>query len=45
MSDIGGKIAQLRKKKDLSQTDFAKAIGASRTIKLEGLLRNEKKPF
>lgn len=32
MSDIGSKIAQLRKKKDLSQTDFAKAIGASRTM-------------
>lgn len=32
MSDIGSKIMQLRKKKKLSQTDFAKAIGASRTM-------------
>lgn len=32
MSDIGTKITQLRKKKSLSQTDFAKAIGASRTM-------------
>lgn len=32
MSDIGTKIMQLRKKKNLSQTDFAKAIGASRTM-------------
>ena len=32
MSDIGTKITQLRKKKNLSQTDFAKAIGASRTM-------------
>ena len=32
MSDIGSKIMNLRKKKSLSQTDFAKAIGASRTM-------------
>ena len=32
MSDIGTKITQLRKKKNLSQADFAKAIGASRTM-------------
>ena len=32
MSDIGTKILQLRKQKNLSQTDFAKAIGASRTM-------------
>ena len=32
MSDIGTKIMQLRKKKNLSQTDFAKAIGVSRTM-------------
>jgi len=32
MSDIGSKIMQLRKKKNLSQTDFAKAIGVSRTM-------------
>jgi len=32
MSDIGTKIIQLRKGKNLSQTDFAKAIGASRTM-------------
>ena len=32
MSDIGTKITQLRKKKNLSQTDLAKAIGASRTM-------------
>ena len=32
MSDIGTKIMQLRKEKSLSQSDFAKAIGASRTM-------------
>jgi len=32
MSDIGSKIMQLRKGKGLSQTDFAKEIGASRTM-------------
>lgn len=32
MSDIGAKITQLRKKKNLSQMEFAKAIGASRTM-------------
>jgi Predicted transcriptional regulators len=32
MSDIGSKIMQLRKKKNLSQSEFAKAIGASRTM-------------
>jgi transcriptional regulator with XRE-family HTH domain len=32
MSDIGTKITQLRKKKNLSQVDFAKKIGASRTM-------------
>lgn len=32
MSDIGTKIMNLRKRKGLSQTDFAQAIGASRTM-------------
>lgn len=32
MSDIGTRILQLRKQKQLSQMDFAKAIGASRTM-------------
>lgn len=32
MSDIGSKIIQLRKKNNLSQTELAKLIGASRTM-------------
>ncbi len=32
MSNIGSKITQLRKAKNLSQTDLAKATGASRTM-------------
>ena len=32
MSSIGSRINHLRKEKKLSQTDFAKAIGASRTM-------------
>src|SRR5882724_9040990 len=30
--NIGNKIAELRKQKDLSQTDFAKAVGVSREM-------------
>jgi len=30
--NIGGRIAELRKQKDLSQTDFAKAVSVSREM-------------
>ncbi len=43
MLDIGNKIIQMRKQFELSQSDLAKKIGASRTI-IGNYERNENTP-